>query len=135
MYAQVPQLLGRVPSAAASQALQGVRWPRATAVCTLEFAWEQGLLITGHEGGEVSSRAWLVLGLLWLINPKHHQRMQLGAVSRREERCTMSSMGGGGARVIWPGRGVACPTTKFVQLTPTVLCIQGICRPDSHRCC
>lgn len=53
MAGQVPQLLGTVPSAAAASALSSIRRTKAAAVCTLEFAWEQGLLITGHEGGEV----------------------------------------------------------------------------------
>lgn len=53
MHGQVPQLLGSVPSSAAAHALSSIRKTRAAAVCTLEFAWEQGLLISGHEGGEV----------------------------------------------------------------------------------
>eukprot|EP00877_Chromochloris_zofingiensis_P001873 jgi/Chrzof1/11687/Cz06g05130.t1 len=51
MYTHVPMLLGAVPSTAASKAL-GSR-AAARPVSTLEFAWEQGLLISGHEGGEV----------------------------------------------------------------------------------
>lgn len=51
MYSEVPLLLGRVPSPKAAAALEE-RAP-ARPVSTLEFAWEQGLLITGHEGGEV----------------------------------------------------------------------------------
>jgi hypothetical protein len=58
MHGQAPQLLGTVPSSAAAHALSSVRRTRVPAVCTLEFAWEQGLLISGHEGGEVS---WRVL--------------------------------------------------------------------------
>lgn len=53
MHGPVPQLLGSVPSSAAAHALSSIRKTRAAAVCTLEFAWEQGLLISGHEGGEV----------------------------------------------------------------------------------
>jgi hypothetical protein len=52
MYEEVPVLLGVAPSAAAVAALEGKA--QAGVVSTLEFAWEQGLLITGHEGGEVS---------------------------------------------------------------------------------
>ena len=52
MYEDVPVLLGVAPSAAAVAALEGKA--QAGVVSTLEFAWEQGLLITGHEGGEVS---------------------------------------------------------------------------------
>lgn len=55
MHAQAPQLLGTVPSSAAAHALSSGRKMRSSAVCTLEFAWEQGLLISGHESGEVSS--------------------------------------------------------------------------------
>lgn len=44
-------LLGSVPSTSAASAL-GKR-SQARAVSTLEFAWEQGLLISGHQGGEV----------------------------------------------------------------------------------
>lgn len=51
MAAQQPQLLGCAPTRGAGGAL-AVRAP-ARPVSTLEFAWEQGLLITGHEGGEV----------------------------------------------------------------------------------
>jgi hypothetical protein len=51
MYSEVPLLLGCVPSPEAAAAL-GARGA-ARPVSTLEFAWEQGLLITGHEGGEV----------------------------------------------------------------------------------
>jgi hypothetical protein len=51
MYGEVPLLLGVVPSSAAAAAL-GSRAEAAT-VSTLEFAWEQGLLISGHQGGEV----------------------------------------------------------------------------------
>lgn len=53
MHGQVPQLVGTVPSSAAAHALSSIRRTRVPAVCTLEFAWEQGLLISGHEGGEV----------------------------------------------------------------------------------
>lgn len=56
MHGQVPKLLGTVPSSAAAHALSSIRKTKAAAVCTLEFAWEQGLLISGHEGGEVSTR-------------------------------------------------------------------------------
>jgi hypothetical protein len=51
MQAQAPQLLGCAPSPEAAAALS-VR-AAARPVSTLECAWEQGLLITGHEGGEV----------------------------------------------------------------------------------
>lgn len=54
MYTHVPMLLGAVPSTAASKAL-GSR-AAARPVSTLEFAWEQGLLISGHEGGEVGDK-------------------------------------------------------------------------------
>jgi hypothetical protein len=57
MHGQVPQLLGSIPSSAAAHAVYSIRRTRAPAVCTLEFAWEQGLLISGHEGGEVSTTA------------------------------------------------------------------------------
>jgi hypothetical protein len=50
MHGEVPQLLGVAPSRAAAKALQG---QRVSPVSTLEFAWEQGLLVSGHEGGEV----------------------------------------------------------------------------------
>lgn len=52
MHGQVPTLLGAAPSRAAAEALGSMR-RRTAAVSTLEMAWEQGLLITGHEGGEV----------------------------------------------------------------------------------
>jgi len=55
MHGQVPKLLGTVPSSAAAHALSSIRKTKAAAACTLEFAWEQGLLISGHEGGEVST--------------------------------------------------------------------------------
>ncbi|KAI8474766.1 MAG: hypothetical protein J3K34DRAFT_490656 [Monoraphidium minutum] len=51
VFSEVPMLLGTVPSREAHSAL-GARGT-ARPVSTLEFAWEQGLLITGHEGGEV----------------------------------------------------------------------------------
>lgn len=52
MFGEVPLLLGTVPSRQAVVALSGHSASRP--VTTLEFAWEQGLLIIGHEGGEVS---------------------------------------------------------------------------------
>jgi hypothetical protein len=55
MHDEAPQLLGTVPSSAAAHALSSARKTRPTAVSTLEFAWEQGLLISGHEGGEVGA--------------------------------------------------------------------------------
>lgn len=51
MVAESPHLLGCAPSAGAAAALTARAPPRP--VSTIEFAWEQGLLITGHEGGEV----------------------------------------------------------------------------------
>jgi hypothetical protein len=53
MHGEVPQLLGLAPSNAAAKALRG---QRVSPVSTLEFAWEQGLLVSGHEGGEVSAQ-------------------------------------------------------------------------------
>ncbi|KAF8064591.1 hypothetical protein HT031_003392 [Scenedesmus sp. PABB004] len=53
MHGEAPQLLGAVPSAAARRALQARGAARGASVSTLEFAWEQGLLVSGHEGGEV----------------------------------------------------------------------------------
>eukprot|EP00879_Flechtneria_rotunda_P011333 GHRR01011838.1.p1 GENE.GHRR01011838.1~~GHRR01011838.1.p1 ORF type:complete len:1352 (+),score=605.93 GHRR01011838.1:400-4455(+) len=61
MTAHAPQLLGCVPSSAALKGLEaalvvGSDTARAAGqvpVSTLEFAWEQGLLISGHQGGEV----------------------------------------------------------------------------------
>lgn len=54
MFSEVPMLLGCAPSREAASVLDA----RAVArpVSTLEFAWEQGLLITGHEGGEVRAK-------------------------------------------------------------------------------
>lgn len=54
MHGQAPQLLGKVPSDPAKQMLKGKGLAQAAPVSTLEFAWEQGLLVSGHEGGEVS---------------------------------------------------------------------------------
>lgn len=54
MYAEAPLLLGHVPAPAAGAALAARAPPRPVSV--LEFAWEQGLLITGHDGGEVRPR-------------------------------------------------------------------------------
>ncbi|GBF90963.1 hypothetical protein Rsub_03818 [Raphidocelis subcapitata] len=51
-YGSAPLPLGAAPSAEAAAALAG-RGAAAAPVSTLEFAWEQGLLISGHEGGEV----------------------------------------------------------------------------------
>jgi len=51
MYTAAPLLLGHAPTREASSVLTARAVPRP--VSTLEFAWEQGLLITGHEGGEV----------------------------------------------------------------------------------
>jgi hypothetical protein len=50
LYGTAPSLLGRAPShqAAATLAAGPTR-----AVSALAFSWEQGLLVTGHEGGEV----------------------------------------------------------------------------------
>lgn len=56
MHGEAPQLLGTAPSNTAKQALNAQGWGKASPVSTLEFAWEQGLLVSGHEGGEV--RAW-----------------------------------------------------------------------------
>jgi hypothetical protein len=82
MRGEVPALLGAVPSPAARAALRGppvaaaaaaaasttntssggcynsgnnscIRPRVAAPVSTLEFAWEQGLLVSGHQGGEV----------------------------------------------------------------------------------
>jgi hypothetical protein len=63
MYTAAPLLLGCVPAPAAAAVLAG-RAP-ARPVSTLEFAWEQGLLITGHEGGEVRVGVWLYLSLVF----------------------------------------------------------------------
>eukprot|EP00878_Enallax_costatus_P027200 GHUV01029262.1.p1 GENE.GHUV01029262.1~~GHUV01029262.1.p1 ORF type:complete len:638 (+),score=216.01 GHUV01029262.1:649-2562(+) len=56
MHGQAPQLLGKVPSNVAKQALKSKGLAKAAPVSTLEFAWEQGLLVSGHEGGEVSKQ-------------------------------------------------------------------------------
>jgi hypothetical protein len=60
MHGEAPQLLGLAPSSAAAKALQG---QRVSPVSTLEFAWEQGLLVSGHEGGEVSAAGYKATAL------------------------------------------------------------------------
>jgi hypothetical protein len=64
MHGQAPSLLGCAPSGAASSALAAAstRRGKAAAVSTLEFAWEQGLIISGHEGGEVRQAGLAVVG-------------------------------------------------------------------------
>lgn len=59
MHSEAPRLLGAAPSSSARQALEAQGLAKAAPVSTLEFAWEQGLLVSGHEGGEVSSlKSW-----------------------------------------------------------------------------
>lgn len=102
MHGQVPQLLGTVPSSAAAHALSSIRKTKASAVCTLEFAWEQGLLISGHEGGEVSTlqssgvvaAVVAVVSTGILINSKacqFEQRNNLGTGSRQAVHISSSA--------------------------------------------
>ncbi|GBF96648.1 hypothetical protein Rsub_09281 [Raphidocelis subcapitata] len=51
LHGNAPSLLGRAPSREAAAALGSAPPPRA--VSAVAFSWEQGLLVTGHEGGEV----------------------------------------------------------------------------------
>jgi len=57
LYSEVPYLLGTAPSPEAAAALSahsiGGGSGAARPVTALQFAWEQGLVITGHAGGEV----------------------------------------------------------------------------------
>lgn len=47
-----PRLLGSAPSPEAAAAL-AARGGGARPVTAIEFGWEHGVLVTGHEGGEV----------------------------------------------------------------------------------
>lgn len=49
----MPVLLGSVPSTIAGPMLAQRGAAAGQAVTAIEFVWEQGLLLTGHEGGEV----------------------------------------------------------------------------------